>query len=56
MVWDIISRAKKGRCVVLTTHSMEEAEVLSDNIAMMSHGEIKGLGSPQHLKSKVLLN
>jgi len=31
-VWDIIERAKKGRVVILTTHSMEEADTLSDTI------------------------
>jgi ABC-type multidrug transport system ATPase subunit len=29
-VWDIISAAKAGRAIVLTTHSMEEADVLGD--------------------------
>jgi hypothetical protein len=31
-VWDIIERAKKGRVVILTTHSMEEADTLADTI------------------------
>ena len=29
-VWNTIERAKKGRVIVLTTHSMEEADILSD--------------------------
>lgn len=33
-VWKVISEAKKGRVVILTTHSMEEADVLSDRIAI----------------------
>jgi ABC-type multidrug transport system ATPase subunit len=33
-VWEIISEAKKGRVVILTTHSMEEADVLSDRIGI----------------------
>jgi ABC-type multidrug transport system ATPase subunit len=37
-VWDIIQDAKKGRAVVLTTHSMEEADILGDRIAIMARG------------------
>lgn len=33
-VWKVISEAKKGRVVILTTHSMEEADVLSDKITI----------------------
>jgi hypothetical protein len=31
-VWNIIERAKKGRVVILTTHSMEEADTLADTV------------------------
>lgn len=34
--WDIIEAAKKGRAIVLTTHSMEEADILGDRIAIMA--------------------
>ena len=33
--WDIIEAAKKCRAIVLTTHSMEEADILGDRIAIM---------------------
>lgn len=33
-VWKVISEAKKGRVVILTTHSMEEADTLSDRIGI----------------------
>ena len=33
--WDIIEAAKPGRAIVLTTHSMEEADILGDRIAIM---------------------
>jgi ABC-type nitrate/sulfonate/bicarbonate transport system ATPase subunit len=36
-VWDIIERAKKGRVVILTTHSMEEADTLADTIGTDYH-------------------
>ncbi|KAJ6676811.1 ATP-BINDING CASSETTE TRANSPORTER SUBFAMILY A ABCA [Salix viminalis] len=35
-VWDIIQNTKKGRAIILTTHSMEEADVLSDRIGIMA--------------------
>ncbi|KAL4575066.1 hypothetical protein LXL04_021907 [Taraxacum kok-saghyz] len=31
-VWDFIENAKKSRAIILTTHSMEEADILSDRI------------------------
>lgn len=34
-VWNIIERAKTGRVVVLTTHSMEEADTLADTIGTL---------------------
>jgi ABC-type multidrug transport system ATPase subunit len=37
-VWELISASKAGRCLVLTTHSMEEAEVLGDRIAILAAG------------------
>jgi ABC-type multidrug transport system ATPase subunit len=51
-IWSLIQREKQGRCVVLTTHSMEEADVLCDNIGIMAHGRLKALGGTQHLKTK----
>ena len=48
----MITDAKVGRCVILTTHSMEEVEVLSDRIGIMALGMLRCLGSPLHLKSK----
>lgn len=51
-VWNIIERAKKGRVIVLTTHSMEEADILSDKIAIMTNGSLSCIGSALHLKNK----
>ena len=51
-VWDMIIRAKKGRVIVLTTHSMEEADVLGDRVAIMSHGKIQALGTALGLKKE----
>ena len=52
MVWDIISETRQGRLVILTTHSMEEAELLSEHITIMAHGRLRCLGTPNHLKQK----
>lgn len=49
-VWDIIEEAKKGRAVILTTHSMEEADILGDRIGIMARGRLRCLGSSIRLK------
>ncbi|GJP41806.1 hypothetical protein CLOM_g1449 [Closterium sp. NIES-68] len=51
-VWDIIERAKRGRAIVLTTHSMEEADILGDRIAIMAKGRMRCIGTSIHLKNR----
>lgn len=51
-VWDIIEGAKKGRAILLTTHSMEEADILSDRIGIMAKGRLRCIGTSIRLKSK----
>lgn len=51
-LWDIIRKIKKDTTIILTTHYMEEAEHLSDRVAIMVSGEIKALGSVSQLKKK----
>ncbi|GAB4824042.1 hypothetical protein N2152v2_011088 [Parachlorella kessleri] len=51
-VWDIIERAKPGRAIVLTTHSMEEADILGDNVAIMARGRVCAFGSTLRLKQR----
>ncbi|CAG9332645.1 unnamed protein product [Blepharisma stoltei] len=50
-VWKIICNLKQGRIVAMTTHSMEEAENLSDRVVVMSKGKLKAEGTPMLLKS-----
>jgi len=50
-LWELIRKFKQGRSIVLTTHFMEEADALSDRIAIMNHGEVKCCGSPLFLKN-----
>jgi ABC-2 type transport system ATP-binding protein len=49
-VWDVLQGLKrKGKTVFLTTHYMEEAELLADTVAIISKGRIVELGSPNEL-------
>ena len=49
-IWEILSNCKEGKCMILTTHIMEEAEVLTDRIGIIVNGELKCLGSKYKLK------
>jgi len=52
-VWSVIKNLKKlGKTVFLTTHYMEEAQVLADRVAIINKGKITVIGSPQELISK----
>jgi len=49
-VWEVLlGLKKKGKTVFLTTHYMEEAELLADTVAIISKGKIIAIGSPDHL-------
>ncbi|KAH3873422.1 hypothetical protein DPMN_036657 [Dreissena polymorpha] len=53
LVWDCLFRAKhQGQAIILTSHSLEECDILCDRIGIMVNGEFKCLGSSQHLKQK----
>ena len=49
-VWKFIEEFKRDKVIILTTHSMEEAEVLGDRIGIMAHGRLRALGTPAVLK------
>ncbi len=49
-IWDLLSGFKKDRTVILTTHFMEEADVLGDRIAIMAGGKVQCYGSSLYLK------
>ena len=49
-VWDLVTAFRgEGRTVVLTTHSMEEAQHLCDRVAIVDYGRVIALGTPREL-------
>lgn len=55
-LWELITdiREKDKKTIVLTTHYMEEAEVLCDRVAIMDEGEIIALGTPEELVKQLI--
>lgn len=51
-LWEVIRRMKEKITIILTTHYMEEAESLSDKVAVMVDGRIKAMGSVEELKEQ----
>jgi len=49
-IWEILSNCKTNKCMILTTHLMDEAEVLSDRIGIITNGTLKCLGTQFKLK------
>ncbi|XP_073077021.1 ATP-binding cassette sub-family A member 2 isoform X2 [Manis javanica] len=49
-IWDLILKYKPGRTILLSTHHMDEADLLGDRIAIISHGKLQCCGSPLFLK------
>lgn len=48
--WDLVRQLKtEGRTILITTHYMDEAEALCDQIGIMDHGQILQLGTPREL-------
>ena len=53
-VWEVIKDLpRQGKTVILTTHFMEEADRLSDRVAIIDHGKILVLDTPKKLKSSI---
>ena len=53
-LWELIERFKtEGRTIILTTHYMDEAERLSDRVAIMDHGKVIALGTPRELIASI---
>ncbi|MFZ0892512.1 MAG: ABC transporter ATP-binding protein [Thermoplasmata archaeon] len=53
VIWDVIRQLKvDGRGVFLTTHYLEEAELLADQVAIINHGKIIAAGTPTEIIQK----
>ena len=50
-LWDVIRRLKGSVTMILTTHYLEEAESLSDRVAVMAGGKLRAMGTAAELKS-----
>uniref|UniRef100_A0A8B9DS87 P-type phospholipid transporter n=1 Tax=Anser cygnoides TaxID=8845 RepID=A0A8B9DS87_ANSCY len=50
-IWDLLLKYRSGRTIILSTHHMDEADILGDRIAIISHGKLFCSGSPVFLKN-----
>ncbi|CAA7031234.1 unnamed protein product [Microthlaspi erraticum] len=51
-LWTVIKRAKQHTAIILTTHSMEEAEFLCDRLGIFVDGGLQCIGNPKELKGR----
>ena len=49
--WDILQSQRAGRTMILSTHFMDEADLLGDRIAIMADGQLQCCGSSMFLKN-----
>ena len=52
-IWDLLRRVRVGRCICLTTHFLDEADLLADRVAVLSEGRLRAAGSPLFLKQRL---
>ncbi|MED6237895.1 Retinal-specific ATP-binding cassette transporter [Ataeniobius toweri] len=50
-IWDLLLKYRLGRTVIMSTHHMDEADLLSDRVAIISQGRLYCCGSPIFLKN-----
>ena len=51
-LWDMLKNYRNNRIIILTTHYMDEADVLGDRIGIMAKGKIVCLGTSLFLKNR----
>jgi len=51
-IWSMLKEYKRDRIVIITTHNMNEADIISDRIGIMSNGKMTCLGSSKFLRNK----
>ncbi|CAG11533.1 unnamed protein product [Tetraodon nigroviridis] len=52
-IWDLLLKYRQGRTILLSTHHMDEADILGDRIAIISHGKLCCVGSSLFLKTQL---
>ncbi len=52
-LWNLLSKLKKDYLIFLTTHYLEEAEILADKIGIMEKGRLMAMGSMEELRKRV---
>ncbi|XP_066061896.1 phospholipid-transporting ATPase ABCA7 isoform X2 [Chamaea fasciata] len=52
-IWELLLKYRKGRTIILSTHYMDEAELLGDRTAIISEGRLCCCGSPLFLKARL---
>ncbi|XP_068775738.1 phospholipid-transporting ATPase ABCA7 isoform X2 [Struthio camelus] len=52
-IWELLLKYRKGRTIILSTHYMDEADLLGDRIAIISQGRLCCCGSPLFLKARL---
>ncbi|KAK9518564.1 hypothetical protein VZT92_023867 [Zoarces viviparus] len=52
-IWDLLLKYRQGRTIILSTHHMDEADILGDRIAIISHGKLCCVGSSLYLKNQL---
>ena len=53
-LWDMLKKYKNDRIMILTTHYMDEADILGDRIGIMAEGKVICLGSSLFLKLSLI--
>ena len=51
-IWELLLKNRDGRTMLLSTHHMDEADVLGDRVAIMADGMVHCAGSPAYLKAE----
>ena len=51
-LWEMLKKNKTGKIVILTTHYMDEADILGDRIAIMAEGDVQCNGTSLFLKNR----
>jgi len=52
-LWELLRRVRIGRAICLTTHFLDEADLLADRVAVLSEGKLRAFGSPLFLKRRL---